>query len=50
MIYGIKKYIKLVIAMLVFTNVLYAKQDSQYTPYMYNPVNINPASAVLGMC
>lgn len=30
---------------LLFSNSLFAQQDSQFTQYMYNPVNFNPAYA-----
>jgi type IX secretion system PorP/SprF family membrane protein len=35
----------LLLLTLCFTNVMNAQQDPQYTQYMYNPININPAYA-----
>ncbi len=29
----------------LFTEILYAQQDAQYTQYMYNTVSVNPAYA-----
>lgn len=38
-----KKILTLVLMFVVFTN--YAQQDAQFTQYMYNTININPAYA-----
>ncbi|BDB53824.1 membrane protein [Flavobacterium ammoniigenes] len=35
----------LIIAVLGFANEIFAQQDAQYTQYMYNPMNVNPAYA-----
>lgn len=43
--FKISYFLVLIIGVLVFTNNIFAQQDSQYTQYMYNPMNVNPAYA-----
>ena len=42
---NIKYFLMLFITTLGMSNWVYAQQDAQYTQYMYNPMNINPAYA-----
>lgn len=37
--------IKLLLVIVLFTGVVSAQQDAQYTQYMYNTINVNPAYA-----
>ena len=36
---------KLLYVLLLLSGVIYAQQDAQFTQYMYNTININPAYA-----
>ena len=40
-----KKTIVLILFFVLFSTISYAQQDAQYTQYMYNTININPAYA-----
>ena len=36
---------KLLLVLLLLSGSIYAQQDAQFTQYMYNTININPAYA-----